>query len=573
MRALLKRSTAILLAVHLALPVLPAQAEGLAGAYLAGRQARYDADFKVAAEYYTKALTRDMTNPALMESVVLSNLALGRIDRALPVARKMESEGLKSQISHMVLLADEAANRDFDALLKRVDDKRGIGTLIDGLIRAWALLGKGAMADAVATFDKVSEEKGQRGFGLYHKSLALALVGDFESAEAILGATGPGSAVQTRRGVIARVQVLSQLEKDDEALKVLDDSFGTSLDPELRALREALLRGDTLDFTLVGNAQQGMAEVLYTVAGALRGEARNTNTLLFSRMAEHLDPSHVDAILLSAELLDGLEQYDLATETFRRVPRGHGAYHAAELGRADALRKAGKEDAAIEVLHQLADSHGDLPVVHTTLGDMMRMLDRFEEAIEAYDHALALYGEERNGKWFLYYARGISHERMGDWPKAEADFRTALKIQPGRPEVLNYLGYSMVEKKQNLDEALAMIEEAVAARPNSGYIVDSLGWVLYRLGRYDEAVGHMETAVELMPVDPIVNDHLGDVYWAVGRHLEARFQWKRALSFVDFGEAAEDADPDRIRRKLEVGLDVVLEEEGAPPLKVAGEDG
>ena len=71
-------------------------------------------------------------------------------------------------------------------------------------------------------------------------------------------------------------------------------------------------------------------------------------------------------------------------------------------------------------------------------------------------------------------------------------------------------------------------------------------------------------------MDPVVNDHLGDVYWAVGRQLEAEFQWRRALSFVD-EETAEEAKPDRIRRKLEVGLDVVLQEEGAPPLQVAND--
>jgi len=127
----------------------------------------------------------------------------------------------------------------------------------------------------------------------------------------------------------------------------------------------------------------------------------------------------------------------------------------------------------------------------------------------------------------------------------------------------------LVEKQVKLDEALGMIERAVAARPDSGYIVDSLGWVLFRLGRYDEAVAPMERATELMAIDPIVNDHLGDVYWSVGRFLEAEFQWKRALSFVAFGDASQEADPDRIRRKLEVGLDQVLEEEGVEPLRLA----
>jgi Flp pilus assembly protein TadD len=168
----------------------------------------------------------------------------------------------------------------------------------------------------------------------------------------------------------------------------------------------------------------------------------------------------------------------------------------------------------------------------------------------------------------LFYARGICFERNDEWEKAEADFLMALKLKPNQPQVMNYLGYSMLEKQIKLEEALAMIERAVEARPHDGYITDSLAWALYRLGRYEEAIGYMERAAELEPVDPIVSDHLGDVLWAVGRKLEAEFQWQRALSFKP-----EEEDAKRIRRKLEVGLDVVLEEEGAKPIPVLANDG
>ena len=172
----------------------------------------------------------------------------------------------------------------------------------------------------------------------------------------------------------------------------------------------------------------------------------------------------------------------------------------------------------------------------------------------------------------LFYARAIAKERSGDWEGSEADFRSALELNPEQPQVLNYLGYSLVEQQRNLDEALEMSERAGAASPDSGYIGDSLGWVFYRLDRYEEAVEQMERAVELEPVDPVVNDHLGDVYWAVGRKREAEFQWRRALSFVDLTDADSEAAPERMRRKLEVGLDAVLAEEGAAPLKVAADE-
>ena len=170
--------------------------------------------------------------------------------------------------------------------------------------------------------------------------------------------------------------------------------------------------------------------------------------------------------------------------------------------------------------------------------------------------------------WRLFYARGMANERMGDWPAAEQDFRQALALQPEHPQVLNYLGYSLVEKRQKLDEALEMIQTAVDKQPESGYIVDSLGWVFYRLGRFEEALPHLERAAELMPIDPIVNDHLGDVFWEVGRKREAVFQWRRALSFDP-----EETDRKRILRKLEVGLERVLEEEAETLLSTANPDG
>jgi len=169
-----------------------------------------------------------------------------------------------------------------------------------------------------------------------------------------------------------------------------------------------------------------------------------------------------------------------------------------------------------------------------------------------------LIGQPERRHWFLFYVRGIAYERSGRWEEAERDFRKALELEPDQPNVLNYLGYSLVEKGIKLDEALEMIRKAVEKRPNDGYITDSLGWALYRLGRYEEAVEPMERAVELTPLDPVINDHLGDVYWMVGRKREARFQWKRALSF-----GPDEKDAARIRRKLEVGLDKVLEEERA----------
>ena len=567
-----RRAATATLALSLAFSAgAPVVAQEPAGAYLAGRAATYASDFAAAADYYTRALVRDPQNAVLMESVVFAQLALGELRRALPVAQRMWEEGINSQVANMVMVGGLSLEQDYQALLDRDLAAQGVGPLVDGLTMAWARMGVGDVTQALAQFDRVAEDDSLRMFALYHRALALASIGDFEAAEAMFAADNGRLSLITRRAVLARVQILSQLERNDQAMELLTEAFGPQLDPGLNNVFERLTAGETLPFTLAATVTDGIAEVFFTVASALSGDAANDYVLVYARMASELSPSHVDAVLLSAELLDNLGRYELSVATYKQVSPRHPDYHAAEMGRAEALRRAAKPEAAIAVLDQLTREFPTQPTVYSALGDLLRQQEDYAKAVTAYDKALSFMDKDRAATWFLFYARGISLERLHQWDRAEADFRTALKLNPNRPEVLNYLGYSLVEKQIKLDEALDMIERAVAARPDSGYIVDSLGWVLYRLGRYDEAVAHMEQAVELMPVDAVVNDHLGDVFWAVGRYLEAEFQWKRALSFVDPEDADSEADPDRIRSKLERGLDQVLTEEGAEPLKLAND--
>lgn len=557
--------SALALATLLPLPVLAAD---LAGNYLAARQARLGADYDAAIHYYTRALGDEPREPLLLDGLILSQVSAGIVDAAVSPAQRLDSLGVDSQVGHMALIVDAVTRGDYAAVLERVAQNRAIGPLVDGLLAAWMELGQGNMGAALERFDTVAEEPGLARFARYHKALALSFVGDFEGAEALYAGDGETPVQMTRRSVLARVEALSQLDRNADALTLLGNIFGSDPGTEIQDLRDRLAAGETLPNTHVTSVADGVAEVFYSVGAALQQETAEAYTLLYARVATALRPDHVDAILLSGELLEDLDRPELATRAYRAVPRDNPNFYLAELGRATALRRAGREDAAIEVLDQLADAFPTLPKIQASRGDHYRWQGRHREAVQAYGAALDLYSGEDPSKWFVFYARGMSQERLDNWPEAEADFRAALALNPDQPNLLNYLGYAMVEKGQNLDEALTMIERAVELDSSSGYIVDSLGWAFYQLGRYDEAVEQMERAAELMPVDPVVNDHLGDVYWKVGRTREAQFQWARALSFDP-----EEAEADRIRRKMAAGLDAVLAEEQKGMETVAADGG
>lgn len=537
-----------------------------AGAYLAARAAGLAADFSFGASYYTQALRSDPTNAVILENTLTAEMSQANFDRAAQLAQAMVDLGEDRQVPNLIVLAKAAVESDWPAILTQLGTERGVGPVVDGLAKGWAELAQGEVEAAMRSFDEVTETSGLRSFGIYHKALALASIDRYADAVRIFElTTESGGLRHNRRSAMAHAQMLAQLDRRDEALSLLDTIFGQGLDERLSDLRNRIADGAEVPYDVVTTPTEGMSEIFLAVAEALNGDAPDNYILLYARAAQFLTPQDTETLLLTAGLLEDLERYDLASTAYSAVPRQDPAFPLAELGRAEALRDGGNFDGAREVLRGMTNAFPDMAAVYVSLGDTLRRTGDTAGANAAYSDALARYDATNPNRWVVYYTRAVTYHQLDQWPEAEADFRTALAIRPDQPQILNYLGYSLVERGEKLDEALMMIEKAVAAQPENGAIVDSLGWVLFQLGSYEDAVVHLEKAAALEAVDPIINDHLGDAYWAVGRFTEAEFQWNRALSFME----PDDEEADRVRRKLVVGLNAVLEEEGLTPIKVA----
>src|SRR6201999_3021802 len=190
----------------------------------------------------------------------------------------------------------------------------------------------------------------------------------------------------------------------------------------------------------------------------------------------------------------------------------------------------GHSEDAMHDLERMARDFPDSPLPDQQRGDILRMTQRFTDAVAAYDKAIVRIPHPKASDWIVFYDRGVAEERSHQWAKAKADFEHALQLSPDQPFVLNYLGYYMADMGHQLDEARRMIQSAAERRPNDGAITDSLGWVQFRQGHTKDAVQTLERAVELEPEDSTINGHLGDAYFAAGRKIEAEYQWRRALT-------------------------------------------
>jgi len=525
------------------------------GNYLAGRYAQLHGKPAAAIEFYRSVLKSDPQNAEVQRRLAAMLISEGRIDESLQVIRAMndkdadpeEDDGNLGALT--LALADMKAGRfaEADKILAEFP-KSGLSTIITPLLRAWALAGQKKYDEALKS---LNVEGGNEGFSILFGAHAAAineLAGRQEAAE-----QGYLKSVEGRqRSNLRLTQLLGNFYertgRPEQARKLYEGYLTDNPTSTMLSVPMQRLAAGKPPRPEISTAAEGAAEGLFSLAGSVQQQS-SFQAIVFARLAVYMRPDFSIARLLIAETLEAEKRHEEAITVYRSVASDPNYAWAARLRIADQLDALERPDDAIKELRQLSTEEPKRYDALVRMGDVLRRHKRYQEAAKAYDEAksrIPVLGKEH---WSMLYASGIANERIKQWDKAEADFLKALEFEPEQPYVLNYLGYSWVEMGKNLDKAREMIELAVKKRPRDGYIVDSLGWVLYRLGDMEGAVRNLERAVSLRPEDPTINDHLGDVYWKVGRKDEARFQWNRALTL--------DPEPEelpKIQKKLKDGL-------------------
>jgi len=514
----------------------PVKISSLSGAYLAARVAEADSDLDGAITYYKRALAFDTENRDIQQSLLLALIAQGRFDESLPYAEKLKTVPDVERFSRLALAVDAIRKKDYKASenLLKLTVESDLDRLITSVMTAWSKAGAGDAKDALSYLEKLQGPDWYALFTEYHRALIADAAGKSQEADKIYqsvidNVAGGGAAPETwLRAAEAYASSLAHRGEKEKALAVLDkaDEFASGR-LSLIALRDKVEKGEPVAQLIVTPAD-GSSEILIDLATALNRGGGEPFVRLYLQYALALKHDSDVALLQLAAVAEQQENAQEAIDLYRRVPADSPMKRAADLQLGLNLADLKKSDEAIAHLKKLLDEAPDDMRAYLALGGVYSSTQNYRAAADVYDKAVERLKNPEKSDWNIFYQRGIAYERLKEWPKAEPNFREALKLMPDQPQVLNYLGYSWVDMNTNLDEGLAMIRRAVDLRPSDGYIVDSLGWAYYRLGRFDEAVTELERAVSLKPDDPVLNDHLGDAYWRVGRKLEATFQWSHA---------------------------------------------
>jgi tetratricopeptide (TPR) repeat protein len=525
------------------------------GNVLAARLAATVRDTATASVYWRAALRQDPRNNEILERAFVTTLADGNIDEAVPLAERLIQIDRGHRLARLALAMRAMKARQYQAARNHLNAAPRAGAdLTSALLVGWSQLGSGDANAGIAAIDRLTGADWYALFKNFHAGLILDAAGRRTDAGLRLQEAYKQDPTILRI-VDAYGRWASRAKSADEARQIF--AAYDKVIPGHPIITDAQRRlggdGATLPM-LVRTPQTGAAEVLYGLGSALSRQGGEDLALIYLQLARWLDPQHDLAILSLADLYEFLKVPGRAITVFDAMPESSPLYRNAQIQRALNLDQMERTDEARKALEDLTAKYpNDLEAIQA-LGNVLRGRKQFAEAAEAYSKALALIPSPTAQHWIYFYFRGIAYERTKQWSKAEADLKRALELIPesntrGRAQVLNYLGYSWVDQGLNLEEGLAHIRKAVELTPEDGYIVDSLGWAYYRMGRFEEAVVELERAIELRPEDPVINDHLGDAYWRTGRQLEAQFQWNHARDLKP-----EPDDLPRILQKIASGL-------------------
>lgn len=528
----------------------------LYGSYLSSLHARAEHDIGLAGQYLVHVLRHDPENDVLRGGALQMFLYDGAMADAMSLARGMKQSTSEDQFALLASVVEAFHQQRYAEAERQLggaqtDAAGGLGGLVEPLLSAWAAAGQDDGAQARQAIARLKTNKAFEVFELYHGALIAAYTGDHARAHRLFRQllTVPGG--HSLRIVLKYGQFLEQTGQREEARELYRQFVARGGQHQLIDEAQERVAADGAVAPVIGSASEGVSEVLFGIGSVLsidRGDA--TLPVIYLRLATYLQPDFPVAHMLLGNIFDGLEQWQTAVGLYQKVPVQSVLYMDAQIDIAISLDRGGETDRALAGLAALAARFPDNSQPVIAHADLLRSRERFMDAIPHYREAITMIGAPQSEHWSYYYAMGICLQQTDQWAEAEKSLLKALELRPRQPLVLNYLGYSWTDQGINLDQAHEMVRDAAAQRPTDGYIVDSLGWVQYRLGRIEEAVQTLERAVALRPRDPIINDHLGDVYWRAERKLEARFQWQRALIFDP-----EPADATRIEEKLEFGLD------------------
>lgn len=510
----------------------------LYGNYLAGRIAHMRQDFENATEYYKLALEKDKDNQRLNRIIYVLLTSLGQIDVAEPYAlQELEDEkkgGKKEPLAPLVVATQQFNKGEYAAARETI---LGAGDsvytkFISPLFAAWSYAGEYNEQKAIEALEQLIPDPQLNMLKVFHKAMIYDYLGNKDFAAVYFSQVVQNYPKEVTYRVLQIItDFYVRYGNKDLAIKISNQYNDSGLlSMLLKDIDNKIENTTQYSAAVIDTPQKGLAEALFNVGTIFRAAPNGLEIAQFYIAASSfLNPDYEISKIALANVLEEIGLPREANRYYEQINKDSGSYFIARIKMIENFNALKEYEAAKEQLQKLLVDYPENTQLLTDLGSIYANMKLDEKAVEVYNQALASSKSSPTDNWPIYYAAAISYDRLNQKEKTEEYLLKAKELSGNDPSVLNYLGYSWLTSGKNTDNAVQMIYDAYQKFPFESHIIDSIGWVFFKLGNYPKAIEFLEYAAALNPGNAVINDHLGDAYWLGGRKNEAVFQWKHAL--------------------------------------------
>ena len=502
-------------------------------ALLVGEIALNQGNTELAVQQYL-ALARSQDNPAIAERAVRIAVYGQDLEAAVEAARRwieLDPERIEArQVIAAIYVRQDRPQEAFEYLDELIrtsdlDDAQLFPPLLGILAR------EQNAGTVLAVSQRIAHQYPDRAYAQYMHGMLAAQSGRAEEALRFLNRSID---IEEIEGVhSARAKVLMRLGRPDEAVVSLRRAVENNPDDQNLRLTYARLLVDVkqyeearVEFEKLHQASPEDAELLYTLGLLSLESQRLDDAEKYMMMLVRMNQREGEAQYYLGRINENRKLYEEAIEWYGKVHVGDYKFDA-QLRIADMLGNLERTDEAIEHLDEMlrgSQSDGSLVRIYIAKGELLRASRRYQRAMDVFNTALEIVP----GNSDLLYARALVAEKLGRIDQLEADIRTILKTEPDNAHALNALGFTLADQTDRYQEAYEYLKRAIEIMPDDPAIIDSWGWVHYRLGEYDEAIRLLRKALSRFD-DAEISAHLGEVLWVSGKREEAVEVWQKAL--------------------------------------------
>lgn len=497
------------------------------GSYLAGMMAQKNQDYAQTTYFFERALLAAPDNKKLKTTLYLLYAIQGQMDRAIPLAKALDSPKHPENLTHYVLMGDALKRSDWPAMQDLLDQPFDFGpdTILHPVLQAWTYAGQGQWAQAEQALAPLKKTKDMRAFYEYYRAL-LAMsrldnagaITAFQAMSALSAGGYPSLSVLVimpafleRQGLWrAGLQEYDQMQKLITKNRQLINLFQSARPPEKIT------------------PQIGAAIAFYDISVGLAPLKIQETSLVLNEIAAYLAPEALTPKIWGGELFESAQNYQAANRVYSQIKNPGDVVRLKAALNFIANRDYG---GALPILEKLAAENKTDGLLFSVLGDTYLQTQDYESAIEAYGRATKLL--ETTGtpaeRASALLSLGAAYDKAGLNKSAETALQDALKITPDDPQILNYLGYVWLDRGVHIDQAFDMVRRAAELAPEDPNITDSLALGYYLKHDYDKALELAEKATDALAYSSVAYAHLGDIYAALGRRREATHQYQKAL--------------------------------------------